>query len=145
MRWYNQSLVSNTVAQFASFPCQQAWIQPKHHTVAFKGRRPYIQTNKHTYSIKSTQTLHLCLFERNRAALTFRTWHHYQSSVNKHSIGEMLRHTNTGGVSVLYIAHFGRERQRGIAAKGTEKQKKTRVSCLVQPRRLNLSFYVDRS
>lgn len=29
----------------------------------------------------------------------------------------MLRHTNTGGVPVLYIAHFGRERQRGIVGR----------------------------
>lgn len=29
----------------------------------------------------------------------------------------MLRHTNTGRVSVLYITHFGGERQRGIVGR----------------------------
>lgn len=41
----------------------------------------------------------------------------------------MLRHTNTGGVSVLNIAHFGGERQRGIAAKGRDKEKKDGLVC----------------
>lgn len=37
----------------------------------------------------------------------------------------MLRHTNTGGVSVLYVAHFGREREGGVAVnKKREKEKK---------------------
>lgn len=43
----------------------------------------------------------------------------------------MLRHTNTGGVSVLYITHFGRERQMGIAVKGKDKQKKSGVSYFI--------------
>lgn len=30
----------------------------------------------------------------------------------------MLGHTNTGGVSELYVTHFGGERQRGIAVEG---------------------------
>lgn len=29
----------------------------------------------------------------------------------------MLRHTNTGGVSVLYVAHFGREREGGVVGR----------------------------
>lgn len=58
----------------------------------------------------------------SRFSLTFSTWNNYQSSVNKHCICQMLRHTNTGGVSVLYITHFGRKGQRGIAAGGTEKE-----------------------
>lgn len=39
----------------------------------------------------------------------------------------MLRHTNTGGVSVLYVAHFGREREGGVAVnKKREKEKRER-------------------
>lgn len=41
----------------------------------------------------------------------------------------MLRHTNTGRVAVLYVTHFGRERQRGIAVKG-KGHRKGRVICL---------------
>lgn len=51
----------------------------------------------------------------------------------------MLRHTNTGGVSVLYVAHFGREREGGVAVnkkkgKGKERRERsvrTRVSHLI--------------
>lgn len=38
----------------------------------------------------------------------------------------MLRHTNTGRVSVLNVTHSGRERERGIAVE-EEKHKKRRV------------------
>lgn len=94
-------------------------INQNDKTVGFKGGKT---------AMKSTETesdIFILFFLKTRqAALTFRTGHYYQSSVNKHSIGEMLRHTNTGGVSVLYITHFGRERQRGIAAKETQAQEK---------------------
>lgn len=68
-------------------------------------------------SSETSHTFHFWFHSTKRDALTFRTWHYYQSSVNKNSIGEMLRHTNTGGVSVLYITHFGRERQGGIVGR----------------------------
>lgn len=36
----------------------------------------------------------------------------------------MLRHTNTGRVSVLNITHFRRERERGIAVEEEKHSKK---------------------
>lgn len=73
---------------------------------------------------KSSEASQFIFIPLNDRALTFRTWHYYQSSVNKNCIGEMLRHTNTGWVAVLYITHFGRERQGCIAVRG----KKRRIS-----------------
>lgn len=40
----------------------------------------------------------------------------------------MLRHTNTGRVSVLNVTHFGREREGGIAAE--EKKNNTKKNML---------------
>lgn len=56
--------------------------------------------------------------------LTFSTGNYNQSSVNENSVGEMLRHTNTGRVSVLNVTHFRREGERGIAVE-KEKHVKT--------------------
>lgn len=42
----------------------------------------------------------------------------------------MLRHTNTGRVSVLNVTHFGRERERGIAV---EEEKKGQASLFPPP------------
>ena len=94
-------------------------------------------------STATSQTFSYFFFKTRQAALTFRTGHYYQSSVNKHSIGEMLRHTNTGGVSVLYITHFGRERQRGIAAKETQAQGKTKKSVSYFSHVFIFTFNVD--
>lgn len=57
----------------------------------------------------------------------------------------MLRHTNTGRVSVLNVTHFGRERERGVAV---EEEKKGQAS-LFPPGMLNNEWlvtpvYMDR-
>ena len=109
--------------------------QPKRHIQ--KGGKTAMK------STATSQTFSNFFFKTRQAALTFRTGHYYQSSVNKHSIGEMLRHTNTGGVSVLYITHFGRERQRGIAAKETQAQGKTKKSVSYFSHVFIFTFNVD--
>ena len=127
MRWYNQvtcvaQIWTSQWQQHASFfhvnEKIKTVINQNDKTVGFKGGKTAMK------STETSQTFSFLFFKTRQAALTFRTGHYYQSSVNKHSIGEMLRHTNTGGVSVLYITHFGRERQRGIAAEQTQAQEK---------------------
>lgn len=56
----------------------------------------------------------------------------------------MLRHANTGRVSVLNVTHSGRERERGGAV-GEEKHKKRRVfSPVLSQEWLVMHVYVDR-
>lgn len=66
--------------------------------------------------------------------LTFSAGNHNQSSVNEHSVGEMLRHTNTGRVSELNVTHFRRERERGISVEEGKTQKEGFVIPLCQDR-----------